>query len=129
MPFDIRGSNFKKSNGIDLVIPPQIKIVNASGVATTDGVGPSGFGEEWNIERYSITLSTGGGICRVYKNIISVQGFHGQIDYTNDGDGSTSENNSVRLKMGEKIFVQWTEATPGATATATIFGTKVVEVW
>lgn len=129
MPFDIRGSRFSKADGIDLVIPPQIAIVNASGVATTNGVGPSGFGEEWDVQRYSITLSAGGGICRVYKNVISAQGFHGQIDYTNEGDGSTSENNSVRLKNGEKIFVQWTGATIGATATATIFGTKIVEVW
>jgi hypothetical protein len=93
---------------------------NVSGVATSIAIGPSQYGEEWKIERMSTSLTTGTGICKVYRDYVSPQK---QIDYTDSGEGDTSENNSITLRPPEKILVQWTECTSGAIGVLTVSGT------
>lgn len=98
----------------------QTATVDAGGIATTLGIGPVKYGETWEVKRYSISLTTGTGKCTVYRNEVKPTR---QIDYTTAGDGDTSENESIRLQVGDKIIVQWTEADPGAIGTITFAGT------
>lgn len=104
------------------LIPPTLTAaVSASGVATTNPVGPTYAGESWKVQRYSVSLSTGFGTCKVYKNSVSPASL---IDSTEDGHLATSENNSVELMLGETIIFQWTAATTGAIGTVNMSGTR-----
>jgi hypothetical protein len=94
--------------------------VDASGIATTLGIGPVRYGETWDVGRWSVSLTEGRGECRVYRGAVSPTR---QLDVTTSGEGDTSENNSITLQTGERIIAQWTEATPGAIGVVTFGGT------
>ncbi len=105
-----------------VLVATPMATADANGVATTTPIGPAG-GERWNVTRYSVNLSTGRGVCTVYRNFVSPSS---QIDDTTQGQKRTSENNSIELKSGETIIFQWTSATPGAAATANVSGKRYV---
>lgn len=97
--------------------------VNVNGVATTLPVGPSRYQERWNIQRYSISLSSGAGsICRLYEGYVDP---NRQRDYTQQGEGDTAAGSDLELQVGDTLVAQWTGATNavGSVATITFRGT------
>lgn len=97
----------------------QTATVDSDGTATTVGYGPVQYGDEYEILRYSINLSEGTGKCTLYRDYVSTSR---QADYTRSGQGDTSENNSIKLRVGNTLIAQWTDATPGAIATIVYYG-------
>lgn len=109
--------------------PPLLTaIIGADGVGTTSSIGPTVAGESWNVARYSVslrhsTIDAPRGKLSVYKGFVSPANL---IDYTPDGDGATSENNSINLMLGETIIFQWTDATVGAIGTVNMSGERSI---
>lgn len=96
--------------------------LNSSGAATLTGIGPVQRGEAWEVEGYSVTLTAGNAIVRVYRGSPLVAN---QIDYTSKGLGDSSDTR-IMIKDGEKLSVTWENGTTGAIATIHFYGTRKI---
>ncbi len=92
--------------------------VAADGSATVT-LGPEGGWSQWDVLSVGVQLSAGGGEARTYLGSVSPATFL-EGTYSGDRDSSTFPAGSLVLEPGEPLVVQWTGATPGATATAVV---------
>lgn len=92
---------------------------NANGVASVF-IGPQRYGQEWTITSIVISsTSTLATTCTAYKNWTTA---NNQVDFTHSGNNDTSDTSLDLLNLDTLILV-WNGGTPGATATAVIYGT------
>ena len=85
--------------------------LDSSGEGRTTPIGPAKQGEEWDIQRYTVTCTSGCNVT-VYRNGVGA----GQVDFTSKGSGDSSEwSPPMKLKSGENIVFAVTNGTASAT--------------
>lgn len=99
-------------------------VLDINGNASVIGLGPTVYGETWQINRISVNTTAR---CRfsVHRGIETTPAT--QIDATTRGDIATSETN-LPLQSGERVSFAWVGGitAAGATGTVVIEGTRNV---
>lgn len=103
--------------GAPLASAPAVFDANGRAEVT---LGPTVYGSRWNVDKMVVsTTSTMASKCDVYRDAESLSN---KIDNTRTGNADTSETN-IDLSPPSVLRFVWSGGTPGATATAVVYGT------
>lgn len=96
--------------------------IGAAGEGWINGVGPTQYGEEWNITSTQclVTNSLAESRLRVYLN-----GTSRIVEGTYSGNQDNS-NTAFKLRAGEKLYYFFSGADPGADAAIILTGNRIV---
>lgn len=84
-------------------------------------IGPTVYGTKWTVTRLvTSTTSTDRAELRVYRNVESAGTL---TDSTRSANADTSETR-LELQTLDKLIFSWSKGTPGAVATANIYGSQ-----
>lgn len=94
---------------------------NSDGEATVR-FSPTGMGERWQVELYSVFVASGTTRCWLYRNSTDTP----PVDFTQQGSGDASSIGSITVRQGEELIFKWADGESGVLAQARIEGKRFI---